>query len=337
MQKTILITGGAGYVGSHIALVCAQKGYKILLLDRLIHEQKWQHPWAQLIYGDCGDTQLLRSIFENYTIHAVIHCAAFMEVSESIKQPLAYYLNNVAVTLQLLQMMHHYGIQQFIFSSSCAVYGMPQHIPISESHPKAPLSPYGQSKLMAEQILQDVSKASNIRYITLRYFNAAGALPEYGLGEMHQPETHVIPRLLQCVQMNAPFTIFGTLYATPDGTALRDYTHVIDIAYAHLNALSYLEAGNPSDTFNIGGGKGTSVKQLIASAEQVTRIKIKTIIQEARAGDAPILVADNSKASQILNWQPRFSDMTIILQSAYGFMKTTHTGQCDITNIYRNE
>lgn len=325
-KKFILITGGAGYIGSHVAFLLVQHGYHVILLDNLSHGQTWQHTWAPLIVGDVGDTALLASLFEQYPIDTVIHCAASIEVSESIKSPLSYYANNVATTLNLLQLMVHFHIPHFIFSSSCAIYGVPHQVPIVEDHPAAPLSPYGQTKYMVEKILRDCSQAYNLRWVALRYFNAAGAMPEYGLGEYHVPETHVIPRLIHAAQMGSPFTIYGTEYPTPDGTCIRDFTHVIDIAYAHLRALEHLQLDRPSDAFNLGSGQGTSVKQLVTATEQALQTKIKVITEKSRPGDAPILVADHSKATTILNWQPQCSQLSAIIQSAATFMNQ-HAGQ----------
>lgn len=321
ITKTILLTGGAGYIGSHIALLLVQKGYQVVILDSLVHGQTWPHQWAHFIQGDCGDTQVLRSIFQNYRIDAVIHCAASIEVSESIRSPLSYYLNNVAVTLNLLQIMVHYGCSQFIFSSSCAVYGVPSYLPLNEEHPCAPLSPYGMSKYMVECMLKDAAVAHDVRFVALRYFNAAGALPEYGLGEFHQPETHLIPRVLSAALTGAPFALYGTSYPTPDGTCIRDYTHVLDIAFAHVKALEHLHAGRPSDIFNLGSGQGSSIRHVLAVAEQVLGVKIKTTLEKARAGDSPVLIADTSKAALILNWRAQHSDLALIIQSAHVYMR----------------
>ena len=320
--SSILITGGAGYVGSHIAFELTQQGNQVIILDRLQHGQSWPHAWGIFIEGDCADTHLLQSIFLKYPISTVIHCAASIEVSESIAYPIHYYLNNVAVTLNLLQLMAHYHIPQIIFSSSCSVYGTPHDIAMSESHPIAPLSPYGTSKRMGEQIIQDAARAHQLSYVILRYFNAAGANAEYALGERHKPETHVIPRLIEACYVRQPFTLFGADYNTPDGTCLRDYTHVIDIARAHVYALNYLQAQGPSDIFNIGSGKGISVRQLISAVEQVVGAKLIIKAAPRRMGDSPVLIANIQKAKELLHWQPEHSELHMMIESAAAFMRS---------------
>jgi len=317
MKKTILVTGGAGYIGSHTAFLLAQQGYTVIVLDLLLHDQTFNHPWATFIKGNCGDPTLLDKIFTQYPIDTVMHFAAHIEVGESVKNPLKYYQNNVTNTLNLLESMNTHGIRNFIFSSSCAVYGIPKVPCITEDHSKNPISPYGMTKYIIEKVLEDLHVSHDLRYVTLRYFNAAGALPEYNLYEQHKPETHLIPLLLQAIHTQEPFYIFGTDYPTNDGSCIRDFLHVWDIAHAHLKALNHLEKGNPSDCFNLGTGHGISVKQMISQVEQITKAKLNTIPVKNRAGDPPILVADPSKAHDILAWKPSYSDITFIVQSAY--------------------
>jgi len=322
MNKShILVTGGAGYVGSHVSFILHQCGYRVIAVDALRHGQPWPTTGAHTITGDCGDTQLMEHIFQTYPIDTVIHCAASIEVSESIAQPISYYLNNVAVTLNLLQLMRHYQVKKIIFSSTCAVYGKPELIPMPESHPKNPLSPYGKSKAMVEQIIADAAHAHGLSYVIFRYFNAAGALAEYGLGECHVPETHVIPRLLHAAYSGAPFSINGTDYHTPDGTCVRDYTHVVDIAQAHRLALEYLAREGESVICNLGSGRGTSVRQLIAATEQILGLKIKVQYLPARPGDSPILIADTQLATALLGWEAQCSALPAIIQSAAAFKK----------------
>lgn len=317
--KTILVTGGAGYIGSHTAFLLAQKGHKVIVLDALVHHQPSELPWATVIHGDCGDTTLLNTIFTENHIDAVMHFAAFIEVGISVKEPLSFYENNVTKTLTLLKTMMAHNVKTFIFSSSCAVYGTPQALPLVETHPKNPISPYGNTKLVIEMALHDLQIAHGLQYVALRYFNAAGALPEHGLGEYHKPETHVLPLLLRAAHEHKPFYIFGTNYPTTDGTCVRDYLHVLDIAQAHIKALEYLDNGNPSESFNLGTGTGFSIKQLIMAVEKITGIAVNVIEATARAGDPAVLVADPSRAHTVLGWKPQYSELEFILQSADAF------------------
>ena len=316
-QETILVTGGAGYIGSHTAHALTQQGYNVVIIDTLIHNQPFDHSWATLVKADCADTAVLDAIHKKTPIDAVMHFAAFAQVGESMRQPLKYYENNVSKTVTLLNWMLNNNIKKFIFSSSCAVYGNPEFLPLTEAHPKNPISPYGKTKLMIEQILEDLSSANGLRYVSLRYFNAAGALPEFGLCEHHEPETHIIPLLLNASKHRKPFTIFGGDYRTLDGSCVRDYLHVCDIAQAHLAALGHLNKGMPSDVFNLGTGTGASVKELVAAVQQTTQIPLKTIMGTNRAGDPPMLVADASKARDILGWKPTCSSLKAIIQSAW--------------------
>jgi UDP-glucose 4-epimerase len=314
-----LITGGAGYIGSHTAWLLARQGHQVIILDSLRYGQLFIHSWATFIQGDCGDTAVLDTIFSTYKIDAVMHFAASIEVGESVRSPLSFYENNVANSITLLKAMCAHGVCTFIFSSSCAVYGIPQKLPITEDHPKNPINPYGRTKLMVEEILEDLHHAHGLNYVILRYFNAAGAAPEYGLGERHIPETHLIPLLLQAAVQGTPFTLFGTQHATSDGSCVRDFVHVLDIAHAHLQALAYLELGGNSDSFNLGTGQGVSVKQLIAVVEAVVDKKVVVVHKDPRLGDPAILVADASKAKRVLAWQPRYSAIEHVLKTAYEF------------------
>jgi UDP-glucose 4-epimerase len=326
IQETVLVTGGAGYIGSHTALLLAQQGYKVIIIDNLSQGQQFSYSWATFIQADCADTVILNDIFTNNKISAVFHFAASIEVGASVTSPITYYINNVVKTVQLLETMIAHGVNKFIFSSSCAVYGEPQFLPLTEEHPTAPISPYGRNKLIVEMILKDLNKAYGLNYVALRYFNAAGALPEQGLGEQHTPETHIIPLLLRAAILQKPFSIYGTSHATKDGTCVRDYLHVLDLAQAHLSALKHLEAGNPSDIFNLGSGHGFSVKQMIEAVERITELPIKTIFADNRAGDPPALVASPERAQNILGWEPRFSDLDFIIRSAFAFeTKAVHT------------
>lgn len=319
MKPTILITGGAGYIGSHIAYKLSQKGHKIIIIDKLVHDQPFNHPWATLIKKDYADTQALKDIFTTYKIDTVIHCAAYAELGESVVNPLRFYDNNVSKTITLLKTMFTFNIKKIIFSSSCSVYGIPQYLPLTEKHPKNPMNPYGKTKHMAEMIFEDFDQAYGLKYVALRFFNVAGALSKEGLGEYHKPETHIIPLLLRATHNQKPFYIFGTDYPTRDGSCIRDYLHVLDIAHAHELAFDYLNSGNPSDCFNLGTGHGFSVKEVIAAAERITQIPTTIIEMDRRAGDPPCLVADYSKARTVLGWKPQHSELNSMIQSAYEF------------------
>jgi UDP-glucose 4-epimerase len=320
MHKTILITGGAGYVGSHISWLLAHHGYKVIIIDNFHQQQHVSTPWATVITSDFADEEQLHTIFTTYTIDTVIHCAAFIEVGASIKEPRLYYENNLFKTGKLLNVMLSHGVRKIIFSSSCAVYGIPQEIPIAEDHPRHPISVYGRTKSMVESMLTDFNHAYDLKFVSLRYFNAAGAQPEHHLGEQHRPETHIIPLLLQAIHQQKPFTLFGNDYETPDGSCIRDFLHVTDIAHAHLLALQHLEHHKPSDSFNLGTGHGISMKQLIKTAEQLFCTSVRLIIEKRRPGDPARLIADPSKAEQILGWHARYSDIEYILLSAYAYM-----------------
>lgn len=316
---TILITGGAGYIGSHVAYLFAQQGYAVILLDNFIHNQHCNPPWATIIKADYADTAVLEQIFLHNTIKAVVHCAALIEVGESVNNPGAYYETNVAKTITLLKTMVKHGVKKCIFSSSCAVYGVPEYVPLTEEHPKKPISPYGTTKLMVETILHDFQKAYGLEFVSLRYFNAAGALPEEGLGEQHVPESHLIPRALQAALEQTPFHVYGDDYATKDGTAVRDFVHVLDIAHAHRLALIHLDKGNPSDSFNLGTGTGFSIKEIIETVQKVCHASIKTFFEKRRSGDPALLIADPMRAETILGWKPLYSNLEYIIQSAYAF------------------
>lgn len=317
MNKVVLVIGGAGYIGSHASWLLSQQGYRVIILDALVHQQPVNLPWATFVQGDFGDHQLVSKIFSEYAIDTVMHFAAFIEVGESVKNPAKYYNNNVVKTIQLLDLMREYGVNKLIFSSSCAVYGNPVRLPLDEEHPTSPVSPYGRTKLMVEYALQDYAASYGLRYVALRYFNAAGGLSAQGLGEFHKPESHIIPILLAAARNNKPFNIFGTDYNTPDGTCVRDYIHVLDIAQAHVQASEYLNTGAPSQILNLGTGVGYSVKELVVLAQEVCGVSIQINYGPRRPGDAEVLVADGKKISQLLGWQPQHSDMREIMCSAY--------------------
>ncbi|HVX01053.1 MAG TPA: UDP-glucose 4-epimerase GalE [Candidatus Babeliaceae bacterium] len=326
MDKTVLVTGGSGYIGSHVSLYLMQKGYKVIILDRKPYPVGLRKfildSQGTYIQADYGDNEILREIFEKYSIGIVVHCAGYIEVAESIKDPLAYYANNIAKSIQLLKSMVFHGISRIVFSSSCSVYGSPNIIPIPECHPTLPLSPYGMSKAVIERMLEDCARAYGLSYVILRYFNAAGATPEYGLGELHEPESHLIPLILKALEEQRAFTVFGNDYATPDGTCIRDYIHVWDIAQAHEKAISYLDTCSENNIFNLGSGKGYSVLEVIQAAELVSKVQLHIKWSSRRDGDAPVLLADTQKANDILRWQAQYSNLEIMITSAYCFMKT---------------
>lgn len=316
-MRTIVVIGGAGYIGSHTTLLLAQQGYHVIILDTHIHTHYPPLPWATVIKGDMADTTLLESLFTHHTIYAVLHLAAFMDVNQSVKNPLLYYANNVAKTITLLQMMVKYQIKRLVIASSSAIYGSPEHIPITEDSPCTPTSPYGMAKAMVEKIVEDTSKAHGITCIALRYFNVAGTHEGgYGLGEFHTPETHLIPLLITALKTKKPFSIFGTNYPTPDGTCVRDFVHVWDVAHANAQAIALLEENTNNESFNIGSGIGTSVAQLVTMIEKIHHVRLQTISMPNRAGDPPALIASIEKAATILKWQPRYSDLHWILKTA---------------------
>jgi UDP-glucose 4-epimerase len=314
----VLVTGGAGYIGSHMVYCLEQAGYLPIVLDNLStgHRDAVRH--AELIVGDIHDTALLEQLFASYDFTAVMHFAGLIQVNESVVDPLKYYQNNVAGTINLLNVMLKANVKHFIFSSSAAVYGEPQYTPLDEHHSLLPINPYGQSKLMVENILQDFSKSYDLKFIALRYFNAAGADPSVGLAERHDPETHLIPLVLQVARGERDsFTIYGNDYATPDGTCVRDYVHVKDICHAHLLALQALLEGKDSCIYNLGAGFGFSVQQVIDEVCKVTGKNIPHVVGSRRLGDPAVLVADASRIMQDLGWKARHSALKVIIENAW--------------------
>lgn len=328
MSETILVTGGAGYIGSHATKVLKESGYEVIVLDNLVYghaEIIEDVLGCKLIVGDIGDYQLVSQIFADYPISAVMHFAAYAYVGESTTEPRKYYRNNVVNTLSLLEAMVDASIDKFIFSSTCATYGTPNEVPISETHPQAPINPYGMSKLMVEKILADFDSAYGLKSICLRYFNAAGADPSGQLGEDHSPETHLIPLvLLTALGQRDHISIFGTDYPTPDGTCIRDYIHVLDLADAHLLALKYLQKHNKSEIFNLGNGSGFSVKEVIDVAKKISGKDFQVKMEDRRAGDPAVLIGSTEKAEKILGWQPTRNNLETIIEDAYKWHKTRH-------------
>ncbi|HEY9761501.1 MAG TPA: UDP-glucose 4-epimerase GalE [Trichocoleus sp.] len=327
-KSTILVTGGAGYIGSHAVLALQQAGYEPIVLDDLSYghrELLEEGLKAKLIVGDICDRTLLDQIFSTHQIDAVMHFAAFIAVGESVSDPAKYYRNNVAGTLTLLEAMAAASIKKFVFSSTCALYGNPKFVPITEDHPQDPISPYATSKQMVEKMLSDFDHAYGLKSVRFRYFNAAGADPEGRLGEDHSPETHLIPLVLMAAMGKRPaITIFGTDYDTEDGTCVRDYIHVTDLAQAHVLGLQYLQKGGDSEVFNLGNGSGFSVREVIQAAQQVTGRNIPIVESERRPGDPPILVGSSEKARTVLGWQPQYADLTKILTHAWQWHQKRH-------------
>ncbi|HNR25302.1 MAG TPA: UDP-glucose 4-epimerase GalE [Methanobacteriaceae archaeon] len=314
----ILVTGGAGYIGSHVNKELNKQGYETVVLDNLSYGHDDFVKWGILERVDLSNTREIRRIFQDYCLEAVMHFAAFTYVGESVQDPQKYYLNNLRNTLNLLESMLEFDVEKLVFSSTCATYGNPTEIPITEEHPQKPINPYGKGKHMVEQILTDYSSAYGLRCASLRYFNAAGADPEGELGERHDPETHLIPLVLDAASgKREDIKIFGTDYPTDDGTCIRDYIHVTDLADAHIKALKYLEDGGKSDVFNLGNGNGFSVKEVIEEARKVTGRKIKATETDRRPGDPPILVGSSKKAREILKWQPKYDELTRIIKTAW--------------------
>ena len=319
-KPTILVVGGAGYIGSHMVLDLLRADYPVVTLDDCSRGHRELLPGGAFIEGDMGNPADLERIFRQYPIKAVMHFAAHSQVGESVEQPLEYYRNNVANTITLLQSMQQAGIQHFIFSSTAAVYGEPVNTPITEDHPCSPTNPYGNTKLAVERLLHDVSNATGLSYSVLRYFNAAGADAAGNIGERHQPETHLIPLVLQVATgERQSINIFGDDYPTPDGTCLRDYVHVSDLTQAHLLALESLLNGGGNTTFNLGNNSGYSVRQVIETARQITGHPIPALMSERRAGDPAILVADSARIRAELGWQPRYENIEDIIRSAWAW------------------
>ena len=318
----ILIVGGAGYIGSHINKELNKQGYKTVVFDSLVKGHQEAVKWGEFYQGDLENVEDIRGVFKKYPIEAVLHFAAFIEVGESVKDPQKYYKNNVANTLNLFQVMLENDVKKIIFSSTAATFGNPQYSPIDEKHPQTPINPYGQAKLMVEKILSDYDLAYGLKSVALRYFNACGADLDGEIGENHSPESHLIPLILDAaLGKREDIKIFGTDYPTPDGTCVRDYIHVNDLAQAHILALKKLMDGGESDRFNLGNGSGFSVKQVIEVAKKVTGVDFKVTEVERRAGDPPELVADSTKAKQVLKWQPQYADLETIISSAWNWHK----------------
>jgi len=314
----ILITGGAGYIGSHTAKIVAKNGYTPVVFDNLSFGHRSAVKWGPFEEGDLSNGELVRSVLKKHSIGAVIHFAASAFVGESVTNPKKYFHNNTVNTLNLLDAMIEQDIKTIVFSSTCATYGVPQRVPISEDHPQNPINPYGESKLFVERILKWYGGAYSLRWAALRYFNAAGADPDGEIGEDHTPETHLIPLIIDAaLGRRAQIDIFGTDYPTPDGTAVRDYVHVNDLADAHIRALKKLVDGTTSLALNLGTGNGQSVRAVIAAVESISGKKVPVRESGRREGDPPQLVADARRAAEILGWTPRYAEIKTIVEHAW--------------------
>jgi UDP-glucose-4-epimerase GalE len=321
-KTAILVTGGAGYIGGHACKALARAGYLPVTYDNLVYGHRAAVKWGPLKEGDINDRRQLESVMQKYKPDAVMHFAAYAYVGESVDNPSKYYHNNAVGTLILLEAMRQNNINNFIFSSTCATYGIPQQIPIPEHHFQNPINPYGRTKLIIEWILQDFAAAYGLKFISLRYFNAAGADPDAEIGEDHSPETHLIPLVLDvALGKSNQIKVFGTDYDTPDGTCVRDYIHVSDLAAAHLLALEYLRSQKASDVFNLGNGNGFSVRQVIDAAAKVTGCNISYVDSERRPGDPPVLIGDAKKIKQVLGWQPALHKLETIIETAWQWHK----------------
>jgi len=318
MGTNILVTGGAGYIGSHACKALKAAGFTPITLDNMVYGHDWAVKWGPLVRGDILNRADLDPVFEEYSPAAVLHFAAFAYVGESVADPEKYYRNNVAGTLSLLSAMRRHDCKRIVFSSTCATYGAPERVPLTEDHPTRPMSPYGTTKLMIERMLKDFEAAYGFKYMALRYFNAAGADPDGEIGESHDPETHLIPLVIEAGLGHIPqVTIFGTDYPTPDGTAVRDYIHVADLADAHVLAVGKLLAGGASATYNLGTGTGNSVREVIQAVEKVSGRKVPVVEGPRRAGDSPGLYADSGAIIRALGWKPRFMDINAIVETAW--------------------
>ncbi len=315
----VLVCGGAGYIGSHAVHALVEKGEQIVIVDNLQTGHRGAlNPAATFYEGDIRDAAVLDKIFTENKIEAVIHFAANSLVGESVEKPLLYFNNNVCGMQVLLEAMVRYGVDKIVFSSTAAVYGEPKRVPIHEDDETYPTNPYGETKLTMEKMMKWVSRANGVRYVSLRYFNAAGALPDGSIGEDHATETHLIPLILQVpLGKRGHITVFGGDYPTPDGTCLRDYIHVVDLADAHVRALDYLRSGGESNIFNLGSGRGFSVKEMIAAAQKATGRSIKVELGARRAGDPAQLIASSEKARTVLGWNPQFTDVEQVIGTAW--------------------
>lgn len=323
--QTVLVTGGAGYIGAHVCRAFSASGYLPVAYDDLSHGHSWAVRWGPLEIGDLADRPKLDSVFHRYRPRAVVHLAGLIAAGDSVIDPISFYQSNLATTLILLDTMHAHGVDRMVFSSSAGIYGEPERVPIPETHPQRPISPYGASKVMVERVLADFAIAYGLRSVALRYFNAVGAIPQDGIGEAHRHETHLVPLVLDVAAGRQPFIdIFGDDFPTPDGTCIRDYIHVVDLAAAHVLALTYLDRTAGATAFNLGSEKGASVRDVIKMAAGVTGRRIATRHKPRRPGDPAVLVADSSLARQVLGWRPVLGALDRQIASAWAWHQIYH-------------
>ena len=315
----VLITGGAGYIGSHCNALFASKGIDTVVLDDLSDGHRQAVIAGRFVEGDFGDRALIDTLMGAEQFDAVIHFAAYASVPDSVKRPARYYRNNVTNMQTLLDACVEHGVKYFVFSSSAAAFGNPQYTPMDEAHPQNPINPYGTTKLIGEKLLADYERAYGLHYCAFRYFCAAGDAEDGCIGEAHNPETHLIPVMIRAAQQGKPFSVFGSDYDTPDGSCIRDFIHVTDLAEAHYLGLEYLMAGNPSDCFNLGSGTGFTVLEMIKALEEVSGQPVPYALADRREGDPAVLVASNTKAKKVLGWNLKHSDIRTILRDAWAW------------------
>lgn len=318
----ILVCGGAGYIGSHMVKMLSEQGHRVTVFDNLSTGNRWAVKWGTLYQGDLLDRDALSAVFSAASFAVVMHFSARSLVGESVADPALYYRNNIVGTLNLLEAMRQAAVKKIVFSSTAATFGNPVTDKIAETHPQQPINPYGRSKLMIEQILGDYASAYGVSSVSLRYFNAAGADPAAEIGEAHDPETHLIPNVLKSAAGGKQLKVFGSDYPTPDGTCVRDYIHINDICHAHLLAMNYLDSHTGAYGFNLGNGQGFSVLEILQAAEKVVGRKISYSVEGRRPGDPPVLVADSSLARQELDWQPQYTRIETIIETAWNWEKT---------------
>ena len=322
----MLVTGGAGYIGSHAAKALRRAGYRVVVFDNLIAGHRAAAKFGELVEGDVGDTAAVRAALRRHEISAVMHFAAFLDVGESVREPAKYYRNNVVGALSVLEAMAAESVRHFVFSSTCATYGEPIETPIAETHPQKPINSYGESKLAIERALPHFETAHGMRYVALRYFNASGADPDGEIGEDHAPEIHIIPRAIEAATLGRGLQVFGDDYPTPDGTCLRDYVHVTDLADAHVKALESISGGGSSGAYNLGTGQPHSVREVIDTVGRVTGRHVPWTIAPRRPGDPAILNASAKKAQAELGWTPRLGDLETIVRTAWDWHRTHPRG-----------